>query len=154
MIVKISSTSLLLPVVLIITSLSLLVGGCSTITGEESPSTQPDDGQQIFDITVQKAHDLIQENADNPDFVILDVRTPGEFDGGHIEGATNIDVNSGDFVNQIKELDNEKTYLVYCRSGRRSAEARDTMAQLGFQNIYNMMSGISEWQSAGFPVVR
>ena len=151
---KTISTSIFTPIILILLSLSLLVGGCDLITGEDTCDTPYDSEQQIFDITVQKAFDLIQENTDNPDFIIIDVRTPGEYANGHIEYALNIDINSGDFVSQLEELDKDKTYLVYCRSGVRSANARDTMAQLGFKNIYNMTSGISEWQSAGFPVVR
>ena len=151
---KTISTSIFTPIILILLSLSLLVGGCNLITGEDTCDTPHDSEQQIFDITVQKAFDLIQENTDNPDFIIIDVRTPGEYANGHIEYSLNIDINSGDFVSQLEILDKDKTYLVYCRSGVRSANARDTMAQLGFNNIYNMTSGISEWQSAGFPVVR
>lgn len=135
-------------------SLSLLTVGCNYITGEGYCNTPTDVDQQIFDVTVQKAHDLIRENAGNPDFIILDVRTPAEYSSGHIEDAINIDVNSGSFISEVEALDKDSTYLVYCRSGIRSASARDTMAQLGFLNIYNMNGGITEWQSAGFPVVR
>jgi phage shock protein E len=145
-------TSCFLPVILILLSLSLLAGGCDFITGKDTCDT-PYDEQQIFDITVPKANDLIRENTGNPEFIILDVRTPEEFANGHIEGAINIDINDN-FVSEAATLEKDKTYLVYCHSGRRSAEARDTMAQLGFKNIYNMTAGISEWQSAGFPVVR
>ena len=141
-------------VVLTILSLSLLTVGCNYITGEGYCNTPADGDQQIFDVTVQKAHNLVRENAGNPDFVILDVRTPAEYSSGHIEDAINIDVNSGSFVSEVEALDKDNTYLVYCRSGIRSASARDTMAQLDFMNIYNMNGGIMEWQSAGFPVVR
>jgi len=52
--------------------------------------------------------------------VLLDVRSPGEFLGGKIKGAKNIDALSQDFMNQIKNLPKDKTYLIYCRSGNRT----------------------------------
>ncbi len=130
----------------------IITGGCEYITGEDK-CTQPYD-QQIYDVTTDKAYDLIQENADNPDFVIIDVRTPEEFDGGYIEGAINIDFNSWDFRAKLDALDKDKSYLIYCRSGRRSAGARDIMAELGFREVYNMSGGIGEWEAQGLPVVR
>ena len=130
----------------------IVTGGCSSITGEDNDTQPPN--QQIFDITTQKAYDLIQENADNPDFIILDVRTPEEYDSGYIEGAINIDYNSEDFSAQLETLDKDKTYLIYCRTGRRSAGARDVMEELGFREVYNMSGGIVEWEAQGLPIVR
>ena len=131
---------------------SLITSGCTIITGERIDTASPT--AQVYDITVQKAYSLIQENEGNSDFVILDVRTPEEYSEGHIEGSINIDYYADDFENSLDELDKEKTYLVYCRSGRRSASARDIMSELGFKNIYNMSGGILDWQSADYPVVR
>ena len=122
------------------------------ITGEDTYN-QPQE-QQIYDVTTDKAYALIQENADNPVFFIIDVRTPEEFDGGYIEGAINIDYYSEDFRAHLETLDKYKAYLIYCRSGRRSAGARDVMAELGFREVYNMSGGITEWEAQGLPVVR
>jgi len=130
----------------------IITGGCECITGEDN-SAQPSE-QQIYDVTTDKALDLIQENADNPGFIIIDVRTPEEFDGGYIEGAINIDYNSEDFRAQLETLDKDNTYLIYCRSGKRSAGARDVMAELDFREVYNMSGGITEWEVQGLPVVR
>lgn len=132
--------------------ISLTAGGCNTVTGEDTDTVSP--AAQVYDITVQKAFNLMQENAGNLDFIILDVRTPEEYSEGHIEGAINIDYYADDFENKLDELDKGKTYLVYCRTGSRSASARDIMTDLGFKNIYNMTGGISDWQSAGYPIVR
>ena len=151
---KTMRTSAFIVIITVLLSLSIILGGCDLITGENTCTTPHDNEQQIYDVTAQKAFDIIQENADNPDFIIIDVRTPEEYTNGYIKRAINIDINSGEFISQLEELDKEKTYLVYCRSGRRSASARDTMAQLGFKNIYNMSAGITEWESMGFPVVR
>ena len=80
-----------------------------------------------------------------PNTVILDVRTAGEFSGGKIKGARNIDIMSRDFENQVKNLPKDKTYLIYCRSGNRSGQACEIMADLGFKNLKNLSSGIMRW---------
>jgi rhodanese-related sulfurtransferase len=102
----------------------------------------------------QEAFALIQKNRDNPDFVVLDVRTPDEFKSGHIEGALNIDYNSGGFKTELAELDKKKTYFVYCRTGRRSGEAVRIMKDLGFSNIVRMEGDILKWQAANLPLVK
>jgi phage shock protein E len=85
--------------------------------------------------------------------VVIDVRTPGEFDGGHLEGAINIDVQSADFESRISELDPDVTYYVYCRSGNRSGQAIDRMAELGFTDLTNGGSVQSASNATGIPVV-
>jgi len=97
---------------------------------------------------------LIQNNRDNPDFIIIDVRTPQEFAQEHIEGAINLDYYSADFREQLNELDKNKTYLVYCRTGRRSKAAVDLMKELGFGQIYNISDGIIDWKAEGLPTVK
>ena len=78
--------------------------------------------------------------------VILDVRTEDEFNEGFIANAINIDIHRGqDFVTEIEALDKNKNYFVYCRSGMRSAKACEIMNQLGFENAYNLIGGIAEW---------
>ena len=81
--------------------------------------------------------------------IIIDVRTEQEIDEGYIPKALHMDIYQGqEFMNNIQELDKEKTYYVYCRSGGRSAQACAIMNQLGFQNTYNLIGGFSEWQGA------
>jgi len=67
--------------------------------------------------------------------VVIDVRTPAEYAAGHIAGAQNIDVEATDFATRISSLDKKAAYVVYCRSGRRSAIAADQMATAGFTDI-------------------
>ncbi|QSZ67174.1 rhodanese-like domain-containing protein [Methanofollis aquaemaris] len=105
------------------------------------------------DLSVEEAHALIRERAGDPGFVVLDVRTPEEFAAGHIEGAVNIDWYASDFREKVRALDRETAYLVYCRTGVRSAEASAVMAEEGFGEIYNMEKGIAAWKEAGYPVV-
>ena len=83
------------------------------------------------------------------DVVVLDVRTPGETAQGMIEGAIEIDVNAPDFTQKIAELDQDKTYLVYCRSGRRSVTACNAMSEAGFEHLYNLLGGYQAWTAGG-----
>ncbi len=105
-------------------------------------------------LTVEEAFELIKKNYGNESFVILDVRTPEEFAEGHIKGAINIDFYSPDFKRKLNELDRNKTYLVYCRTGHRSSIAAQMMVELGFKHVYNMNGGILEWKDRGYPVVK
>jgi len=85
----------------------------------------------------------------NTNAVVLDVRTKKEFDAGHIPGATNIDVNAPDFEQKVSKLDKNKTYLVHCAAGKRSAKAAGRMAELKFRDLVNLEGGYTEWQKAG-----
>ena len=85
------------------------------------------------------------ENDDNA--VILDVRTDDEVADGIILNAVHIDIYKGqDFISEIENLDESKNYYVYCRSGNRSGQACNIMNQLGFENTYNLLGGILEWE--------
>jgi rhodanese-related sulfurtransferase len=85
--------------------------------------------------------------------ITLDVRTPGEFNEGHIEGALLVDFQSGNFENEIASLDKSKTYAVYCRSGSRSGQAVKVMSDAGFNSVYNLSGGVIDWAGAGLPLV-
>jgi rhodanese-related sulfurtransferase len=82
--------------------------------------------------------------------VVIDVRTPAEYAAGHVAGAQNIDVESGDFATKISTLDKEASYLLYCRSGRRSAIAADEMAKAGFTDVVDG-GGMADLVAAGAP---
>lgn len=126
--------------------LALLAGGCST-------NSEINDGCPVTDVSVDQAFQLVQQNAGNSAFVILDVRSPSEYAVGHIAGAININMSGSDFESRIAALDPALTYLVYCQSGGRSRTAANTMAGMGFCNVNNMTGGIGAWISAGYPVV-
>jgi rhodanese-related sulfurtransferase len=81
--------------------------------------------------------------------VVLDVRTPTEYKAGHIPGATNINVNSPDFEEKVRSLDTNRTYLVHCGAGVRSAKACDKLSKLQFRQLYNLEGGMTAWQKAG-----
>lgn len=97
---------------------------------------------------------MIFKNIDKEEFkklmnekntVILDNRTEEEYNEGHIEGAVLIDYHSFDFEDQLDELERDKKYLIYCRSGRRSAATMNIMRDYDFVKVYNLTGGILEW---------
>lgn len=84
--------------------------------------------------------------------VVLDVRTADEFKDGHLVGALNIDQAQGDFIQKVKEaLPTDRTIAVYCRSGRRSANAAGRLAAEGYKAV-NLKGGILAWKEAKMPV--
>jgi rhodanese-related sulfurtransferase len=89
-----------------------------------------------------------------PGVIILDVRTPEEFNAGHIENAININVADSNFSSEVSKLDKNATVAVYCRSANRSGVATKEMAELGFTDMYDMQGGIIDWEAAGGPVVQ
>ena len=89
--------------------------------------------------------------AQSPGTTIIDVRTPEEFDAGHVEGALNIPVESADFAAQIAALDPSGTFALYCRSGNRSAIAAQQMAEMGYVHVYDLNGGFVDLEAAGMP---
>jgi rhodanese-related sulfurtransferase len=114
----------------------LLLAGCSS-------------SSSAVDLSVSEFSSKVAEAG----IITLDVRTPGEFNEGHIEGAKLIDFQSGNFESEIATLDKTKTYAVYCRSGSRSGQAVKVMSDAGFTNIYNLDGGVIDWANAGLPLV-
>lgn len=107
-------------------------------------------GQQNFENTdVQGFSELVADS----NVVVLDVRTVAEFTEGHIERAILIDQGQSDFIEKAKStLPIEKKIAVYCRSGRRSANAAGKLADIGYKCV-NLKGGIIAWNDAGKPVV-
>jgi rhodanese-related sulfurtransferase len=138
---------LLVLVGLLVVPLALL-NGCF---GQEDTALE---ARIIEDVTLEEGYALIVDNLANPDFVIIDVRTPEEYAGGYIEKAINLDFYSEIFTAELDKLDKDKTYLIYCRSGNRSGQALDMMAELGFAEVYNILGGMVQWERKGLPTVK
>ena len=88
----------------------------------------------------------------NENALLLDVRTPEEYNEGHLKGAILINYHDSDFVDQVSKLDKNKTVYVYCHSGKRSSAAQEKMQKMNFKNVINLDGGIVAWQKAGLPV--
>jgi rhodanese-related sulfurtransferase len=100
---------------------------------------------QYGDVTVQEAKRLIEEK---PDLVVLDVRTPSEYEDGHLPRAINIPVD--DLLGRLGELDRSDEILVYCRTGNRSTRAVGYLNDNDFTRLYHMVDGIVAWVEAGY----
>ena len=87
----------------------------------------------------------------SPKIVVLDVRTAEEFALGHLKGAKNIDIRQPDFYSKVDKLNKKATYLLYCRTNRRSTSAVEYMTQKGFQHLYQMMDGFPGWAANNLP---
>lgn len=107
------------------------------------------EAQTVQNVNAVKFKELIAKE----DGLLLDVRTPGEYSRGHIQGSTNIDISSPDFVSRLNLLQKDKTILIYCLSGARSSAAAGYMSKNGFKKIYNLQQpGLMDWNSQGFPL--
>lgn len=87
--------------------------------------------------------------ADTKKLQLVDVRTPEEFEAGHITDAVMIDFKSADFREQVKALKKRKPVAVYCKSGNRSGQAFAILQEMGFRKIYDLEGGITAWIAAG-----
>lgn len=119
----------------------LLLGACggSTATDTELATLPVGDIQEIV--------------AAPPDgLMVLDIRTPEEFAGGHLAGAINIDYYADDFETLLAELDLDVPYVMYCNSGNRSSNALPLMDSIGFSEVYELEGGIQAWYGASLPI--
>jgi len=88
------------------------------------------------------------------DTVIIDVRTADEFASGHLTGAVNVDVQSASFDAQVAQLPLDGEYVIYCRSGNRSAAAVERMQNLGFVTLTDAGGLDSAAAATGLEIVR
>lgn len=101
-----------------------------------------------------EAAEFLRQHRDDPAFIILDVRTEGEFRQGHIEGATLLDYHAQDFRNRFAQLDRDAIVFMYCRSGNRSSHVLNMADELGFKAVYDLRGGILAWNAAGLPLAK
>ena len=106
------------------------------------PMVLPVQETKIENIKAMEAAKMLEKN---PDMMVLDIRTPEEFNSGHIPTSINIDYKAENFELEIKKLDRSKTYLMHCRSGRRSTAALDTFRKHRFDHIIHIDDGILGW---------
>lgn len=85
---------------------------------------------------------------------LIDVRTPQEFQSGHIQGSVNLDWYDAAFKSQVSALDKGKPVYVYCAVGGRSGQAKSMLEGLGFTKVYNLSGGIDAWKKMNLPIVK
>lgn len=103
------------------------------------------------EIAPDEAHYFIETKAP----VVIDIRTAGEFAEVRLESVDmQLDYYAPDFKERLASLDRDRSYLLYCRSGRRTGAALGMMSGMGFPDIHHIKGGITAWIAAGLPVVR
>ena len=124
------------------------------VQSKASDTTIANSKQSFMSISPIAGRAMIEKNKNNPDFIILDVRTPGEYASEHIDGAMNLDYYSKSFRTNLNQLDKSKTYLIYCHSGRRSGLTLDMMRDLGFSGAYDIAGGMAAWKAKGLSYLK
>lgn len=108
--------------------------------------------KDVEELEPKEAFTEIEKHRDNPDFVVLDVRTPEEYQNEHLENAKLLDVKSSDFEDKLENLDKDKEYFIYCKAGVRGCKACELMQKHGFEKVINITGGIDKWKSKRLPV--
>jgi len=98
-------------------------------------------------VSANEFKNALEANSTAP---IVDVRTPEEFEKGHLPNSYNIDWNSNSFENKVIGFDHDKPIFIYCLSGARSAAAAEKMRSLGFKQVIELEGGMMKWRAAGF----
>ncbi len=99
-------------------------------------------------ISVQDAYQLLQSQGDGVAFI--DVRTPGEYQSGHVPGAKLIPVQT--LAQHLSEVPKDKKVIVYCESGVRAARAAELLVEHGYSNVLSMKASMRGWRNAGLPM--
>ena len=126
-----------------------LIATASSCQNKDSQTTPSSAGKINTTISVD---DFQKKLAEDNQIQLVDVRTPEEYNGGHLKGAVNYNYNGSDFDAQLAKLDKNKPVLLYCLSGGRSAKAAALMGDKGFTAVYNMQGGIMKWKAADKPL--
>ncbi len=130
---------------LVVVALAVTLAVLTTACGSDA-----DTASGLKTVSVDESAAVLESPPDG--LVVLDVRTPEEFDEGHLDGAELLDFYEPDFAARLATLDSDAPYLLYCRSGNRSGQTLDMMRDLGFTDVTEIDGGINAWTAAGEPV--
>ncbi len=130
-----------------IIAVALLVMAVTMIVLTQQPSATDDNTAIVGQIA--PAQYQAQFADISADHVLIDVRTPQEFNSGHIDGAINISVET--LPQRLAEIPRDQAIVVYCRTGNRSATAAQILASAGYNTIYDL-GGVVAWTAAGLPL--
>ena len=123
--------------------LSLAMVSCSDAQTATKSKNQKEQSSGIVNKIVTKSE--FKTLITNKEAQLIDVRTAGEYNGGHIANAKNIDFNGANFKSNIAKLDKNKPVLVYCQAGGRSGKAAAMMKEMGFKKVYDLEGGFGNW---------
>lgn len=107
---------------------------------------------QMETISPQDAFKFIKKHENDSNLVVLDVRPRDEFAAGHIPGAKNLDYDGHQFRKKVLNMDKDKKYIIYCKSGVRGEYFMGIMKELGFHHVYNILGGFVGWNISKLPL--
>lgn len=119
--------------------------GCNSTNTKNDPLQKNTNASTLIDISVEELVTKINNDDFSP--IWLDVRTASEIENGAVDNSLKIDFRSEEFESEIKKLDPNKEYLVYCASGVRSKKTQKMMHKLGFKSVYNLKGGFNAWSN-------
>ncbi len=128
--------------IIFILTIGLTSVSCAQSSNGNSANSEVSN-QKAERVSQTKFKDYISQN---PDVLIVDVRTAGEYAGGKIGNAINIDFNSNSFQDEISKLDKTKPVLIYCQAGGRSSKALSMMKNMGFTTVLELEGGYGSWK--------
>lgn len=102
------------------------------------------------DVTARQVAEMLRKDTS---IILVDVRTPEEYQQGHIKGARLMDFYSAEFHAMMQTLPQDRPVILYCRSGRRSDEAMKFLTSIGYSRVFNMLGGIIQWKKDRQPIV-
>lgn len=114
-------------------------------TNDQTPTTETVATAEKTIISKDLGAQEFKAGIDGGNVLLVDVRTPGEFSGGTIAGAVNIDYTAADFSQKIDGLSKDKPVYIFCQSGGRSGKALKVFADKGFPEVYNLIGGYGAW---------
>ena len=141
-----------MPAILFRNGLFILILGIAPLIFLEMSAAKASETRDQYGYPHVDAPEAAKIIANSPEVIILDIRTPAEFNEGHIKGALNIDYYAPDFDDQIAALDPTARYILHCRSGNRSSRALSLLSQSNLKNVTHLRSGIVGWTGSGYPL--
>jgi rhodanese-related sulfurtransferase len=119
-----------------------------------SPSVLAAGSESVATTTIE-VNAALDYVATHEDAIVIDVRTPAEYEMSHITDSVNVNVQDESFAEMAAALDPEKTYIVHCTKNPadgRSSRALETLRELGFRNLYSLEGGYVAWKEAELPL--
>ena len=135
----------------IIILLCCLSVACRSDKSHQTKTTEPVSESSVVNIKLAPA-EFHAKLSTSVGAQLIDVRTPAEVAQGYIEHSQNLNFNGDGFDQKLSGLSKEKPVFVYCRSGNRSGKAALKLKSMGFQKVYDLEGGITDWEDAGMPI--
>ncbi|MFY0690039.1 MAG: rhodanese-like domain-containing protein [Cyclobacteriaceae bacterium] len=120
-------------------SILIVLFSCSSTTNQQGPQVLESDQFEL-----QMKNEGVQ---------LIDVRTPNEYNQGHLPNAILLDYSGGQLQKSLDKLDKDKPVMVYCAVGGRSGRAAKLLSESGFKVVYDLQGGIRDWTSQGKKVI-